>query len=111
MRSTPLAEARAEFSKLVDLALNGEPQRVTRRGREAVVIVSEAEWASSQGGAHGGAGSTPATTAVPEPRTFVELLVALGSIEGIDEIVNPKERFWKSVRPLGADFFDDPADE
>jgi toxin FitB len=40
-----LHEARAEFSKLVERALAGEPQRVTRYGKEAVVIVSEAEWA------------------------------------------------------------------
>ena len=45
MRTYPLHEARAEFSKLVDRALAGEPQRVTRYGREAVMIVSEAEWA------------------------------------------------------------------
>jgi prevent-host-death family protein len=44
MRSCPLYEARSEFSKLVDRALAGEPQRVTRHGKEAVVIVSEADW-------------------------------------------------------------------
>lgn len=51
MRSYPLNEARAEFSKLVDRALAGEPQRVTRRGREAVVIVSESEWSNRYRGA------------------------------------------------------------
>ncbi len=44
MKSYAINEARAEFSKLVDRALGGEPQRVTRYGKEAVVIVSEAEW-------------------------------------------------------------------
>ena len=44
MRSYPLNMARAEFSKLVDRALAGEPQRVTRYGKDAVVIVSEEEW-------------------------------------------------------------------
>jgi prevent-host-death family protein len=44
MKTYPLNEARAEFSKLVERALAGEPQRVTRYGKEAVVIVSEAEW-------------------------------------------------------------------
>ena len=44
MRTYPLNTARAEFSKLVDRALAGEPQRVTRYGKDAVVIVSEAEW-------------------------------------------------------------------
>ena len=41
MKTYPLNEARAEFSKLVERALGGEPQRVTRHGKEAVVIVSE----------------------------------------------------------------------
>ena len=44
MKTYPLSEARAEFSKLVSRALAGEPQRVTRYGKEAVVIVSEDEW-------------------------------------------------------------------
>jgi antitoxin Phd len=44
MKTYPLNEARAEFSKLVERALDGEPQRVTRYGKEAVVIVSEDEW-------------------------------------------------------------------
>ena len=43
MKTLPLNEARANFSKFVDDALKGEPQRVTRYGREAVVIVSEEE--------------------------------------------------------------------
>ena len=42
-KSNPLNEARAEFSKLVE-RLAGEPQRFTRYGKEAVVIVSEEEW-------------------------------------------------------------------
>jgi prevent-host-death family protein len=44
MKTYALNEARAEFSKLVERALAGEPQRVTRYGKEAVVIVSEEEW-------------------------------------------------------------------
>lgn len=44
MKTYAIAEARAELSKLVDRALKGEPQRVTRYGKEAVVIVSEVEW-------------------------------------------------------------------
>lgn len=46
MKSTPLNEARADFSKLVERALAGEPQRVTRYGKEAVVIVAEEVWQS-----------------------------------------------------------------
>lgn len=44
MKTYPINEARAHFSKLVERALAGEPQRVTRYGKEAVVIVSEQEW-------------------------------------------------------------------
>jgi prevent-host-death family protein len=44
MKTYPFNEARAEFSKLVERALAGEPQRVTRYGKEAVVIVSETDW-------------------------------------------------------------------
>jgi prevent-host-death family protein len=44
MKTYPLNESQAEFSKLVERALAGEPQRVTRYGTEAVVIVSEDEW-------------------------------------------------------------------
>ena len=44
MRSYPLHEARSKLSRLIDRALKGEPQRVTRHGKEAVVIVAEADW-------------------------------------------------------------------
>jgi prevent-host-death family protein len=44
MKTYPMNKARAHFSKLIDGALAGEPQRVTRYGKEAVVIVSESEW-------------------------------------------------------------------
>jgi len=44
MKTYPINEARAEFSKLVERALAGEPQRVTRYGKEAVIIVSEEDW-------------------------------------------------------------------
>lgn len=35
-----LQEAKNRFSQVVDRALAGEPQRVTRRGREVVVVVA-----------------------------------------------------------------------
>ena len=44
MKTYPLNEARAAFSKLVERALAGEPQRVTRYGKGAVIIVAEEEW-------------------------------------------------------------------
>ena len=44
MRTYPINKARAQLSKLVERALAGQPQRVTRYGEEAVVIFSEQEW-------------------------------------------------------------------
>jgi len=44
MRNWQLQEARGRFKELFDGALEGKAQRVTRRGREAVVVVSEREW-------------------------------------------------------------------
>jgi prevent-host-death family protein len=44
VKTYAINQARAHFSKLVDRALAGEPQRVTRYGKDAVVIVSEQEW-------------------------------------------------------------------
>jgi prevent-host-death family protein len=44
MKTHQLQDARASLSRLIEEALKGEPQRVTRRGRDAVVIVSEADW-------------------------------------------------------------------
>ena len=46
MRTYTLNQARAAFSKLIDRALAGDPQRVTRYGKGAVVIVSEETWRS-----------------------------------------------------------------
>jgi antitoxin Phd len=40
-----LQDAKAQFSALVDAALNGQPQHVTRRGKAAVVVLSEVEYA------------------------------------------------------------------
>ena len=39
-----LGEAKAQFSKVVRLAAAGQPQRVTVRGRNAVVVVAEDEF-------------------------------------------------------------------
>ncbi|MBI5484601.1 MAG: type II toxin-antitoxin system Phd/YefM family antitoxin [Deltaproteobacteria bacterium] len=39
-----LQDAKNQFSKVVEAALHGEPQHVTRRGREVVVIVAADEY-------------------------------------------------------------------
>ena len=39
-----LQDAKNQFSKVVDAALHGEPQRVTRRGRDAVVVLAASDY-------------------------------------------------------------------
>lgn len=91
MRTYPLHEARAEFSRLVERALAGEPQRVTRYGREAVVIVAEADWARGAGRGTG---------------TLGDLLAGFAERVGFDEdaFSGPIAR---QDRPLGADLLAD----
>lgn len=45
-----LQEAKAKFSEVFELALKGEPQTVTRRGKDAVVVVSRDQYTSLRGG-------------------------------------------------------------
>ena len=44
MREWALQDARNRFSAVVNAALDGEPQRVTRRGRPAVVVIAVDEY-------------------------------------------------------------------
>ena len=39
-----VAEAKARFSELIERARVEGPQKISRRGREAVVVVSSEEW-------------------------------------------------------------------
>jgi prevent-host-death family protein len=39
-----VAEAKARFSEVIDRALADGPQTITRKGKEAVVVVSAEEW-------------------------------------------------------------------
>ena len=43
-----VAEAKARFSEVVARARAGEPQHVTRYGKDEVVVVSAAEWAQAK---------------------------------------------------------------
>jgi prevent-host-death family protein len=90
MRTYPLNEARAEFSKVVERALAGEPQRVTRYGKEAVIIVSETDW-------------------LRRPRsgaTLGDLLADFAARPGAGgELFEPPA--LRQIRPLGSDFPDE----
>ena len=44
MTGWPLQDAKNKFSALVNAALAGEPQRVTRRGEPAVVVLAAKEY-------------------------------------------------------------------
>ena len=48
-----LQDAKAQFSALVDNALRGMPQHVTRRGKPAVVVLSEQDFEALQRSASG----------------------------------------------------------
>lgn len=48
MKTWLVKDARARLGDVMTGALAGEPQRIARRGREAVVVVSEAEWERSR---------------------------------------------------------------
>ena len=44
MNTWKLEDAKNRFSEVVRLALSDQPQRVTRNGRDAVVVISAAEY-------------------------------------------------------------------
>lgn len=44
MKTWLVKDARARFGDVIDAALAGHPQMVTRRGRDAVVVVAAQEW-------------------------------------------------------------------
>ena len=44
MRGWPLQEARAHPRDVVDAAIQQGPRRITRHGKDAVVVVSEDKW-------------------------------------------------------------------
>ena len=48
MKTWLVKDARAHLGDVIAGALAGEPQRVSRRGREAVVVVSEKDWLKAQ---------------------------------------------------------------
>ena len=49
MHTWQLQEAKSRFSELVDLTLSEGPQWVTRRGAEAVVVISAPDYRKLQG--------------------------------------------------------------
>lgn len=48
--SWPVQEARAQLSAVIDAALAGKPQRITRNGKDAVVVVRATDFAPKKAG-------------------------------------------------------------
>lgn len=63
-----LQDAKAQFSALVDNAMRGIPQHVTRSGKRAVVVLSELDFEALQRSAAGKTHSQP---------NFIEHLLAI----------------------------------
>lgn len=69
VRSWQVQEAKARFSEVVEAATRGQPQRVTRRGKDAVVVVSAEAFDQLTRRASGGGA------------TFVEHLLAMPRVK------------------------------
>ncbi|MBK5145658.1 type II toxin-antitoxin system Phd/YefM family antitoxin [Budviciaceae bacterium BWR-B9] len=48
MHSYTLAQAKTNFSTILDIAINGNSVEITRRGKATVVIISKAEFEAYQ---------------------------------------------------------------
>ena len=66
-----LQDAKAQFSALVDGALRGVPQHVTRRGKQAVVVLSEQDFEALQRSAANAAGN------IAKPVSLIDHLLAI----------------------------------
>ena len=62
-----VAEAKARFSEVVARARSGEPQRVTRYGKDEVMVVSVADWQSRAAGAVARTANEPSLYDIFEP--------------------------------------------
>ncbi len=63
--SWTLQDAKAQFSQVVAAAVRGQAQRVTKHGKEAVVIISATEFAALKNGR------------VTAPASFIDHLLAM----------------------------------
>ena len=69
-----LQDAKARFSEVVEAAMQGEPQHVTRRGRDAVVVLSAESFRTLQKNAR-----------VAAPTFIAHLLAIPKDAEEVDE--------------------------
>ena len=86
-----LQDAKAQFSALVDNAMRGVPQHVTRSGKRAVVVLSEQDFEALQRSASGRAHA---------PQSLIEHLLAIPKTMAND--LQDLQR--TDVAPRGVDF-------
>lgn len=86
-----LQDAKAQFSALVDNAMRGVPQHVTRSGKRAVVVLSELDFEALQRSAAGRAQT---------PLSFIDHLMAIPKATVSDLPDAPR----LSVEPREVDF-------
>jgi len=84
-----LQDAKNKFSAVVDAAQKGEPQHVTRRGVDAVVVLSAAEFERL-------------TKLDPKPKlTFVEHILAFPKLpEGMEDMFDKREPMLLEMRDI-----------
>ena len=87
-----LQDAKNKFSAVVDAAMKGEPQMVTKRGHDAVVVLSSEEFERL---------SSLAAKAKPE-KSFIEHLLAFPKLPEGMEIIDPNDRIL--IEPREIDF-------
>jgi antitoxin Phd len=89
-----LQDAKSQFSTLVDLALRGVPQHVTRRGKQAVVVLSEQDFVALQRG-----GADPSD----RPVSLISHLLAMPKMPG-DDADGLAEVSALEIKPRDVDF-------
>jgi antitoxin Phd len=89
-----LQDAKAQFSALVDSALRGVPQHVTRSGKRAVVVLSEVDFEALQRSA-----ASRAHASV----TFVDHLLAIPK-SAVDDAPDAPDASQLNVQPRDVDF-------
>lgn len=87
-----LQDAKNKFSAVVEAAQRGEPQHVTKRGVEAVVVVSAEEY------------ERLSRLDVKPKKTFVQHILDFPKLpEGMDDIFDDRDQYPSSYRDVDLD--------
>lgn len=109
-----LQDAKNRFSAVLDAAMAGQPQRVSRRGKPAVVILSAADYDRMRQAAGGGVAPGPIPgpergprvliwlAAQPEDSLFLSVITLAGNERGITRQEGRHHRPCRRFPPHGA---------